>query len=69
LKSRGSNVNISSRKSERKTTLTVGVVLVVGGLEDVEGGDEEVEGGVELELEDEDPPPLQGWVDSKSEAT
>jgi hypothetical protein len=59
-----------TEKSKRKTTLTVGVVLVVGGLEDVEGGDEEVVGGgVELELEDEDPPPLQGWVDSKSEAT
>jgi hypothetical protein len=48
---------------------TVEVELVVGGLlEEVLGGLEEVDGGTELEL-DEDPPPLQGSVDSKSLAT
>jgi hypothetical protein len=48
---------------KRTTKLTVGVVLAVGGLEDVvgglggvEGGDEDVVGGTELELDDEDPP-------------
>ena len=57
---------ISNRKGKRKLALTVEVVLVVGGLEDVvggleevDGGDEEVVGGTELELDDEDPP-LQG---------
>jgi hypothetical protein len=43
--------------------------VVVGELEDVEV-EEDVGGGVELELEeDEDPPLLQGWVDSRSLAT
>jgi hypothetical protein len=46
---------------KRTTKLTVGVVLAVGGLEDVVGGLGDVEGGEEdvvggTELDDEDPP-------------
>jgi hypothetical protein len=69
LKSAILRLAFSVRNSERKVIRTVEVELVVGGLlEEVLGGLEEVDGGTELEL-DEDPPPLQGSVDSKSLAT
>jgi hypothetical protein len=68
LKSAILRLAFSVRNSERKVIRTE-VELVVGGLlEEVLGGLEEVDGGTELEL-DEDPPPLQGSVDSKSLAT